>query len=307
MLNAPESYDGSNTPLIIISEHNMRFFCGFDGISQYPFEIEACSFHFYLDGPANIGTNINGHMLGVPARRFIGQYEIKGWTKVLNLSINDSGKKTVKVTVKLTKSPVSIILVTYLPSLLMNIINQATNYITGDSKYGLIITVNITSMVVLATIYISVSTSLPSTPNIKPVEVWLLLNLAYPFFIIMTNVMMQVSMNFCFILRSSHFRDHFFIPTLLLLPVIFFTHYFRSVIFQINLKICLFMQIYDPENNMRKIHPSMAIKTTRLNNERTVFLSCKIITSYLYPALYIIVFFLYAVVYAVPFYYATKY
>ena len=98
----------------------------------------------------------------------------------------------VKVSVTLTMNSLSILLVTYLPTLLMNIINQATNYITGDSKYDLIITVNITSMVVLATIYLSVFTSLPSTAEIKPVEYWLLVSLAYPFLVIITNVVLQM-------------------------------------------------------------------------------------------------------------------
>ena len=92
------------------------------------------------------------------------------------------------------KKRISIIMMTYIPVLLMNIINQATNYITGDSKYDLIITVNITSMVVLATIYMSVSMSLPNTPDIKPVEVWLFFSIAYPFWVIITNVVMQVSL-----------------------------------------------------------------------------------------------------------------
>ena len=87
----------------------------------------------------------------------------------------------------------SIIMVTYLPTILMNILNQATNYLTGDSKYDLVITVNITSMMVLASIYLSVSTSLPSTPNIKPVEIWLLFNLAYPFLVILVNIFLSVS------------------------------------------------------------------------------------------------------------------
>ena len=54
-----------------------------------------------------------------------------------------------------------IFMVTYLPTILMNILNQATNYLTGDSKHDLIVTVNITSMMVLASIYLSVSNSLP--------------------------------------------------------------------------------------------------------------------------------------------------
>ena len=51
-------------------------------------------------------------------------------------------------------------------------------------------------MMVLASIYLSVSASLPSTANIKPVEWWLLFNLAYPLLVIMVNVVLQV----CFLL-----------------------------------------------------------------------------------------------------------
>ena len=83
-------------------------------------------------------------------------------------------------------------MVTYLPTILMNMINQATCYITTEDKYSLIITVNITCMMVLASVYLSVSSSLPSTANIKPVEVWLLFNLAYPVLVILVNVLLQV-------------------------------------------------------------------------------------------------------------------
>ena len=45
---------------------------------------------------------------------------------------------------------------------------------------------------VLASVYLSVSSSLPGTPRIKPVEAWLLFNLAYPFLVIVTNTILQV-------------------------------------------------------------------------------------------------------------------
>ena len=48
-------------------------------------------------------------------------------------------------------------------------------------------------MMVLASVYLSVSSSLASTPNIKPVEIWLLFNLAYPFLVILVNVIIQVA------------------------------------------------------------------------------------------------------------------
>ena len=100
--------------------------------------------------------------------------------------------RSIRLEVHLILKKFSIFMVTYLPTILMNIINQATVYLPGESRNTLIFELNITSLMVLASIYLSVSNSLPSTPNIKPVETWLLFNLAYPFFVIIVNVLLQV-------------------------------------------------------------------------------------------------------------------
>ena len=84
-------------------------------------------------------------------------------------------------------------MVTYLPTLLINMINQATNYIKGADKYSMIYKINTTCMMVLASIYLYVSGSLPTTSAIKPVEIWLIFNLIYPCFIILSNVLLQVN------------------------------------------------------------------------------------------------------------------
>ena len=97
-----------------------------------------------------------------------------------------------RITMTLSRKIDSVFMVTYLPTILMNMINQATNYITSENKYDIIFTVNITCMMVLASIYLSVSASLPNTYGIKPVEIWLLFNLAYPFLVILVNIILQV-------------------------------------------------------------------------------------------------------------------
>ena len=51
---------------------------------------------------------------------------------------------------------------------------------------------SITCMVVLSSLYISVASSLPSTSYIKPVEVWLIFNLAFPVLVILSNILLQV-------------------------------------------------------------------------------------------------------------------
>ena len=81
-------------------------------------------------------------------------------------------------------------LVTYLPTVLMNLINQATNYI--DNNFDLLLTINITCMMVLASVYVSVSNNLPLTAEIKYVEIWLLFNLAYPVMVILINIILKV-------------------------------------------------------------------------------------------------------------------
>ena len=60
-------------------------------------------------------------------------------------------------------------------------------------NYELVMTVNITCMMVLASVYISVSSSLPLTAGLKYVEIWLLFNLAYPVMVIIVNIFLQVS------------------------------------------------------------------------------------------------------------------
>ena len=43
---------------------------------------------------------------------------------------------------------------------------------------------------VLAALYISVSTSLPTTANIKYIDIWLLFSLIFPFIIILINILL---------------------------------------------------------------------------------------------------------------------
>ena len=66
----------------------------------------------------------------------------------------------------------------------MNMINQASNYITGNTRFDLVYTINITCMMVLASVYLSVSASLPTTSDIKPIEIWLQFLRIYVFTII---------------------------------------------------------------------------------------------------------------------------
>ena len=195
ILNMTEFYNGTQHPIVIEKKMRNKFVCHFDQ-SNYPFGYQECSMRFYLAGSAKQLTRLQGH-LQVSDRsiqKAIGQYNVQSW-RLHEEEEEDAhtNHTTITVTVTLTRDMTVTILVTHLPTLLMNLINQATNYISGDSRYEFIITVNITCMMVLASIYLSVSTSLPNTPSIKPVEIWLLASFIYPFMVITVNIALQVT------------------------------------------------------------------------------------------------------------------
>ena len=189
-LQGKEVYSGKENPLKIFIARRKEFSCSFDKIKNFPFGKQKCSVMFHLTGAG--ATNRIDTAVQTEAS-VVGQYVIVDW--IVSQKINDkNGRNMTVVTMILTRNILNVFMVTYLPTILMNLINQATNYISGDTKYDMIYTINITCMMVLASIYLSVSTSLPTTADIKPVEVWLLFNLAYPFLIILVNVILQVEL-----------------------------------------------------------------------------------------------------------------
>ena len=83
-----------------------------------------------------------------------------------------------KVTIQ--RRLLSIILTTFLPTLIVNIVGHMSNYFKEFFFEGLIST-NVTVLLVITTLFISVSESLPTTAYIKMIDVWLIFNLLKPF------------------------------------------------------------------------------------------------------------------------------
>ena len=117
----------------------------------------------------------------------MGQY------KVNQVRFRPGRDGRIVIEVELGRDFTSIFTITYLPTILMNIINQATNYLDNAEHLELIITVNITSLMVLSALYISVSNSLPATSDIKHVDIWLLFSLFIPFCFVLLNILMYVT------------------------------------------------------------------------------------------------------------------
>ena len=102
-----------------------------------------------------------------------------------NMSINAKGQILVEVV--LGRRLLGTLLTVYIPTILLVIISHMTNYFKAFF-FEAVVTVNLTVMLVLATMFISVSSNLPSTSYIKMVDIWLIFNLMIPFFEVIPNI-----------------------------------------------------------------------------------------------------------------------
>ena len=187
-----EFYKGSEHMIVINEKMRGKFLCNFDQIKYYPFETQVCSIIIHLAGSARQLTNLTLTLSeSEKSKKSIGQFLVDRWINIKEFG-QEPEENRVIVSLVLSRDLKVTVLVTHLPTLLMNMINQLTNHISGEGRYELIITVNITCMMVLASVYLAVSSSLPNTPSIKPVEIWLLVSFIYPFMVIFVNIVMQV-------------------------------------------------------------------------------------------------------------------
>ena len=183
-----ELYPGEENPLEMEIMYQGVFNCPYSEIRKYPFDESRCKIRIKCIGEGCDRINLNPGELNI-LPDFFGQYKVlKG-----NKTVTKIGKYTLTLDIILGRNIGSIFLVTYLPTILMNIINQATVYVGSPGNCEFITTVNVTCMMVLASVYISVSTSLPLTASVKPVDIWLLFNLGYPFMVIIVTIIQQVA------------------------------------------------------------------------------------------------------------------
>ena len=164
----------------------MELFCNFDDLYLYPFDDEICSLDMALKGTDKTFASLDLRLIDKgPANA--SYYLVRKWEIV---EVTSGRSLKFKAQIFLSRRTSMTVVAVYLPTLLLTIISQATNYLNSveEGYFGIIMKVNLTTMTVLAIIYRSVSTSLPVTMTIKMVEIWLLSSLIYPFLVILIFV-----------------------------------------------------------------------------------------------------------------------
>ena len=121
---------------------------------------------------------------------YVGSLDLGLYYLIQRLQKNTNNKMGIReVIVELTtlgRRLLSIILTVFIPTLILNLIGHSANYFK-PFFFEAIISLNVTVMLVITTMFISVSNNLPTTAYIKMIDIWLIFNLIKPF----TDIILQ--------------------------------------------------------------------------------------------------------------------
>ena len=98
----------------------------------------------------------------------------------LTFAIEEDEKQGIRMSLVMKRKITSEMMTTYFPSLLLTLITFATTFFK-PFFFEAALSVNLTTMLVMTTIFISKMESLPPTSSIKMVDIWLILCQIYPF------------------------------------------------------------------------------------------------------------------------------
>ena len=147
-------------------------------MNWYPFDTQICSMTITVTEDLNdfITITKNGHENLGPVE--LTQYFVRG----TDMNLGHVGNKQQAIIFKVTlgRRLLGTLLTVFLPTLLLNVIGHSANYFKAFF-FEAIISVNLTCMLVLTTMFINVSNQLPKTSYIKMIDIWLIFNLIVPF------------------------------------------------------------------------------------------------------------------------------
>ena len=118
------------------------------------------------------------HLLWMEERVDMTLYTITEWSLVHRNTSNLS--KGIKMMLTMQRKLMNEMMTTYLPSVLLMLITWATTFFK-PYFFEAALSVNLTTMLVMTTIFISVMQMLPATAYVKMVDVWLIFGQLVPF------------------------------------------------------------------------------------------------------------------------------
>ena len=163
-----------------------RFLCDYE-LQWYPFDIQRCSMIMEVTKTASPLIKLISKDLEYLGKKFLTQYEVLG-TVMDTQEVGKTQQLIVEIT--LGRQLLGTILNVFIPTIVLNLISYTTNFYKDDF-FETVIAINLTTMLVIVTLFVSVSENLPPTSYMKMMDIWLLFNLFVPFLLILIHTYME--------------------------------------------------------------------------------------------------------------------
>lgn len=172
-----EIFKGSENRLILTQTYTHEFQCVYE-LDNYPFDKQTCSIDIRTSDLDSSTLRLSPKKLWMEQSVDMTLFHMDHWELVFkNKSAPEEG---VSMTIVLRRKILSEMMGTYLPSILLMMITFATTFFK-PYFFEAALTVNLTNMLVMTTIFTSVMEKLPLTSYPKMIDFWLIFCQLVPF------------------------------------------------------------------------------------------------------------------------------
>ena len=179
-------YRGGENPFYLSKVHSVTFLCDYN-MARYPFDTQSCAVLMKLKHSEINFARLRATKVTYRGPADLPQYVVLATDmREVTISIGIPAA-AVRADIYFGRRILSTVLSSYLPTLFICIMSCATNYFKPH-YFEAIVTVNLTSLLALTTLFVSVLNSLPLTSYIKMIDVWFIFCLTIPFFEVILQV-----------------------------------------------------------------------------------------------------------------------
>merc|ERR1712142_227075 len=138
--------------------YNQMFLCDYK-MAWYPFDVQRCLMTMASKEASEPFIKLMAEEIVYVGEKLLTKYEVHNVTMDI-IDLNYTHAVSVEIT--LGRELLSVIMNVFVPTLVLNIISYSTNFYK-DSYFESVITINLTSMLVLVALFVSVSSTRPES------------------------------------------------------------------------------------------------------------------------------------------------
>ena len=177
IVDEKEVFEGNANNLVMFQTYTHEFQCIYD-LRKYPFDTQTCSINMAMGALDWTSVRLIPDSLCMNQSLDMPIFQIVHW--YFKQEKRSDERMPLNMVLVLKRKITSELMTTYFPTLLLTAITFATTFFK-PFFFEAALSVNLTTMLVMTTIFISKMENLPPTSDIKMIDIWLILCQIYPF------------------------------------------------------------------------------------------------------------------------------